>query len=52
MAGRPGVDGYGLTYLFGDGWVKLADTRQSLILVDTPRPPLRRVTRLRLSGTG
>ncbi len=38
LGGR-GVDGYGLTYLFGDGWVKLADTRQSLILVDTPRPP-------------
>lgn len=36
LGGR-GVDGYGLTYLFGDGWVKLADTRQSLILVDTPR---------------
>ncbi|MDQ1083907.1 MULTISPECIES: hypothetical protein [Microbacterium] len=38
LGGR-GVDGYGLTYLFGDGWVKLADTRQSLILVDSPRPP-------------
>nr|WP_307330727.1 hypothetical protein [Microbacterium sp. SORGH_AS_1204] len=36
LGGR-GVDGYGLTYLFGDGWVKLADTRQSLILVDAPR---------------
>ena len=36
LGGR-GVDGYGLTYLFGDGFVKLADTRQSLILVDTPR---------------
>ena len=29
-------DGYGITYLFGDGWVKLADTRQSLILVEWP----------------
>lgn len=36
LRGR-GVDGYGLTYLFGDGFVKLADTRQSLILVDAPR---------------
>lgn len=27
-------EGYGMTYLFGDGWVKLADTKQSLILVD------------------
>ncbi len=32
-----GVDGYGLTYLFGDGFVKFADTRQSLLLVDSPR---------------
>ncbi len=35
-AGR-GADGYGLTYLFGDGWVKFADTRQSLLLVETPQ---------------
>ncbi|MFT4157531.1 MAG: hypothetical protein QM630_06330 [Microbacterium sp.] len=27
-------DGYGMTYLFGDGWVKLADTKQGLILID------------------
>lgn len=27
-------DGYGMTYLFGDGWVKVADTRQGLLLVD------------------
>lgn len=27
-------DGYGMTYLFGDGWVKFADTRQGLILVE------------------
>lgn len=26
-------DGYGLTYLFGDGWVKYADTKQGLLLV-------------------
>lgn len=29
-------DGYGMTYLFGDGWVKFADTRQSLILIEWP----------------
>lgn len=29
-------DGYGLTYLFGDGWVKFADTKQSLLLVVWP----------------
>ena len=29
-------DGYGWTYLFGDGWVKVADTKQSLVLVDWP----------------
>ena len=27
-------EGYGMTYLFGDGWVKLADTKQSLILIE------------------
>ena len=26
-------DGYGMTYLFHDGWVKLADTKQSLLLI-------------------
>jgi hypothetical protein len=26
-------DGYGMTYLFGDGWVKFADTRQGLLLI-------------------
>lgn len=30
-------DGYGLTYLLGDGWVKLADTKQGLLLVEWPR---------------
>lgn len=29
-------DGYGFTYFFGDGWVKLADTKQSLVLVEWP----------------
>lgn len=27
-------DGYGMTYLFGDGWVKLADTKQGLVLIE------------------
>ena len=36
LGGR-GVDGYGITYLFGDGWVKVADTKQSLVLIDWPR---------------
>lgn len=27
-------DGYGMTYLFGDGWVEFADTRQGLILIE------------------
>ncbi len=33
-----GVDeeGYGMTYLFGDGWVKFADTKQGLILIEWP----------------
>lgn len=26
--------GYGMTYLFGDGWVKLSDTKQGLILIE------------------
>ncbi|HWI32256.1 MAG TPA: hypothetical protein VNT50_12270 [Microbacterium sp.] len=26
-------NGYGMTYLFGDGWVKVADTKQGLLLV-------------------
>lgn len=29
--------GYGLTYLFSDGWVKFADTRLGLVLVEWPR---------------
>lgn len=29
-------DGYGMTYLFGDGWVKFADTRQGLLLIEWP----------------
>jgi hypothetical protein len=29
-------DGYGITYLFGDGWVKIADTKQGLILIEWP----------------
>jgi hypothetical protein len=30
-------DGYGFTYFFGDGYVTLADTKQSLLLVDRPK---------------
>lgn len=29
-------EGYGLTYLFGDGWIKLADTKQGLLLIQWP----------------
>lgn len=29
-------EGYGLTYLFGEGWVKYADTKQGLLLVIWP----------------
>jgi hypothetical protein len=36
VGGRGDSEGYGITYLFGDGWVKMADTRQSLVLVDGP----------------
>jgi hypothetical protein len=32
----PDDEGYGITYLFGDGWVTLADTKQSLVLVEWP----------------
>jgi len=28
--------GYGMTYEFGDGWVTLADTKQSLVLIKHP----------------
>ncbi|MFD5225231.1 hypothetical protein ACFWHT_06350 [Microbacterium sp. NPDC058342] len=27
-------DGYGMTYEFGDGWVKFADTKQGLLLIE------------------
>ncbi|BDV30929.1 hypothetical protein [Microbacterium terricola] len=30
-------EGYGWTYLFGDGWVKFADTKQSILLVEWPQ---------------
>jgi len=29
-------EGFGMTYEFGDGWVKLADAKQSLILIEWP----------------
>lgn len=28
------ADGYGMTYLFGRGWVSVSDTKQGLILID------------------
>lgn len=28
--------GYGMTYLFGDGWVMVADTKQGLVLIEWP----------------
>jgi len=31
------ADGYGLTYQFGAGWVKYADTKQSLLLIEWPK---------------
>jgi hypothetical protein len=31
------AEGYGMTYLFGDGWVMLADTKQGLVLIEWPR---------------
>lgn len=30
-------DGYGMTYLFGDGWVKFADTKQGILLIEWPK---------------
>lgn len=30
-------DGYGMTYLFGDGWVRFADTKQGLLLIEWPK---------------
>ncbi|MFJ6652117.1 hypothetical protein ACIQLJ_04880 [Microbacterium sp. NPDC091313] len=30
------AEGYGFTYFFGDGFVTLADTKQSLLLIDWP----------------
>ncbi|MFG6445346.1 hypothetical protein ACFXQA_08720 [Microbacterium sp. P07] len=31
------ADGYGITYLFGDGWVTIADTKQGLLLIERPQ---------------
>ncbi|MBU4465413.1 MAG: hypothetical protein KKH75_06165 [Actinobacteria bacterium] len=31
------ADGYGMTYYFGDGWVKMADTKQGLLLIEWPK---------------
>lgn len=29
-------NGYGMTYLFGDGWVTMSDTKQGLLLIERP----------------
>ncbi|GAA3008783.1 hypothetical protein [Microbacterium aurantiacum] len=34
----PDENGYGITYLFGDGWVTVADTKQGLVLIEWPPP--------------
>ena len=34
LALRLDDEGYGMTYLFGDGWVEVSDTRQGLDLID------------------
>ncbi|WP_203579747.1 hypothetical protein [Microbacterium hibisci] len=31
------AEGYGMTYLFGEGHVKVADTKQNLLLIEWPR---------------
>jgi hypothetical protein len=36
MTIAPDEDGYGMTYLFGDGWVIVADTKQGLVLIEWP----------------
>lgn len=33
----PDENGYGVTYLFGDGWVEQADTKQGLLLITAPQ---------------
>ncbi|MCH6229218.1 hypothetical protein MK786_00495 [Microbacterium sp. CFH 31415] len=30
-------EGYGMTYLYAPGWVKLADTKQGLLLIEWPK---------------
>ena len=37
MTIAPDENGYGMTYLFGDGWVIVADTKQGLVLIEWPR---------------
>ncbi len=37
MTIAPDEQGYGMTYLFGDGWVIVADTKQGLVLIEWPR---------------
>ena len=33
----PDENGYGITYLFADGQVTVADTKQGLLLIEWPR---------------
>ncbi|MFC8682568.1 hypothetical protein ACFT30_13700 [Microbacterium ureisolvens] len=33
----PDAEGYGITYLFGEGDVKVADTKQNLLLIEWPK---------------
>jgi hypothetical protein len=33
---NPDEDGYGMTYLFGDGWVKVSSTKQGILLIADP----------------
>ena len=36
MTIAPDAEGYGMTYLFGDGWVIVAETKQGLVLIEWP----------------
>lgn len=33
---NPDDEGYGMTYLFGDGWVKVSSTKQGILLIADP----------------
>ncbi|MFT4229102.1 MAG: hypothetical protein QM602_02310 [Microbacterium sp.] len=36
VVAAPDDEGYGWTYLFGDGWVTFSDTKQGLLLIEWP----------------